>query len=372
MLLEAGKMKIVDFLDQFIQERLKGDFVSHSRARISLVILLLNILLMLFIFLFRLIFTSIPEGYFGISLYLLSGMILFISLLLVILRRRGWISFIANIYLLQGFLAVVVLYFLQAEVNGDSLLLFLPALAILSFILTGLINGVIWNLIIVLTHMALLIHSLGEQFTGNYDHPTILFATYLIIFFSGSTYEYITSRLMVQLNFERNLYKDKAHLDKLTGIPNRYRFDMFLDKAIVRSHNSDETFALVYIDLNGFKPINDTYGHNAGDQVLRSVAERLNRTIRHSDLAARLGGDEFAVIFQNLKDMRGLKIAAEHLNRAIEEPIEIEGGVEVTLSGAMGALLYEKGMGDRDALVKLADQQMYKAKKSGENIAYLG
>jgi len=363
-------MKIVNFLDQFIQEHLKGDLVSHSRARMSLLILLLNMLLVFFIFLFRLLFKSIPEAYFGISMYILTGMILFFSILLVILRIRGWIRFVVNIYLLQGFSAIVIIYLLYAGGNMDFLLLLLPALAILSFIFTGLINGIIWNIIISLTHMFLLIHGLGERFTGNYDQPTILFATYLIILFSGSTYEYITSRLMVQLNFERNLYKDKAHLDKLTGIPNRYRFDMFLDNAIIRSHNSDETFALVYIDLNGFKPVNDTYGHNAGDEVLRCIAARLNRTIRHSDLAARLGGDEFAVIFQNLKDMKGLKIAVEHLQKAIEEPIEIEVGVKVALSGAMGALLYSRGMGDRDTLVKLADEQMYTAKKLGEHIVY--
>lgn len=354
----------------FIPEKLKIDLISYSRARISLVILLLNIILMFFVFLFHLLLKSIPLGRIGISTYILLFMILAFSLLLLLMKKKGWIRFIVNFYLFQSFSAITAVFLIYQDRNLKFLLILLPALAILSFTLAGFRNGLIWAAIIAFTHIGLLTYGMGHDFIGNYDQPMILLTTYFIILIAASTYEYITFKLMVQLDFERNLYKDKAHLDKLTQIPNRYRFDHFLDNAIIRAYNCDETFALVYIDLNGFKPINDRYGHNAGDLVLIAIADRLRKTIRHSDLAARLGGDEFAVVFQNLTEKKNMETAVDHIRRAIERPIEIEEGITVSVSGAMGILLYRPEMGDRENLISLVDSLMYKAKKSGRPALY--
>lgn len=364
-------MKITQFLDAFIPEKLKIDLISYSRARISLVILLLNIILMFFVFLFHLLLKSIPQGRIGISTYILPAMIAVFSLLLLLMKKKGWVRFIVNFYLFQSFAAITVVFLLYQDRNLRFLLILLPALAILAFTLAGFRNGLIWAAIIAFSHIGLLTYSMGYGFIGNYDQPMILLTTYFIILIAASTYEYISFKLMIQLDFERNLYKDKAHLDKLTNIPNRYRFDHFLDNAIIRAYNSDETFALVYIDLNGFKPVNDTYGHNAGDLVLIAIADRLRKTIRHSDLAARLGGDEFAVVFQNLAEKKDMVTAVEHIRTAIEKPIEIEGGKTVSVSGAMGVLMYKPGMGDRETLISLVDGLMYKAKKSGKSTAFL-
>lgn len=363
-------MFLTGFLDRNVPQSLKSKQLLYSRARISMGILLLNIIMLLFFLIGTLLFKSIPTGRVGSSPYILSGQSLFFLLLVQILRKTGRVSLTGNAYVLSSFGSVVGAYLLYHELPGDLILFLLPAIAILSFTLLGQKGGIFWTSVFLLTHLTLVIFRLRETIIERYDQLIIVMATYFIILISGFTYEYITFKLMGQLNFERNLYRDKAHIDKLTGIANRYSFDNFLDNAIVRALGTEKTFAVAYMDLNDFKPVNDKYGHNAGDIVLKEVASRIGHTIRQSDLVARLGGDEFAVIFQNQSGLEDSKSAVGHILTAIEKPMDIGEGVEVSISASIGVILYSPEIGHRDKLIERADELMYEAKRSGRKICF--
>lgn len=154
-----------------------------------------------------------------------------------------------------------------------------------------------------------------------------------------------------------------AHHDALTGLPNRALFQELLRQAIARADRSGRPFALLYIDLNGFKPINDTLGHGAGDEVLRQVARRLTGALRGADSVARIGGDEFAILLMEQEDARAAsELIARKCGDAVSAPMEVE-GVCVTVGLSVGIALYpEDGRTARDLLIH-ADQAMYAVKR---------
>lgn len=160
-----------------------------------------------------------------------------------------------------------------------------------------------------------------------------------------------------------------AHHDALTGLPNRAMFQELLRQAIARAERSGRPFALLYIDLNGFKPVNDTHGHGAGDEVLRQVARRLTGVLRSADTVARIGGDEFAVLLMEQEDAR---TASERVARkcgdAVSAPMEVD-GVRVTVGLSVGIAVYpDDGLTARDLLIH-ADQAMYAVKRSSGALA---
>ena len=154
-----------------------------------------------------------------------------------------------------------------------------------------------------------------------------------------------------------------AHHDALTGLPNRALFHERLQQAIDRAERGGTLFALLYIDLDGFKPINDTHGHSRGDEVLRVVARRLSGLLRKSDLIARIGGDEFAVILEVDVTRAGAEIVAGKCRVALEEPITID-GLRLPLALSIGVAVYPEDGRDAQQLVTHADQAMYAVKRS--------
>lgn len=160
-----------------------------------------------------------------------------------------------------------------------------------------------------------------------------------------------------------------AHHDALTGLPNRAMFQDLLRQAIARAERTGGRFALLYIDLNGFKPINDTHGHGAGDEVLREVARRLTGALRTADTVARIGGDEFAILLMEQEDARAAseQVAAK-CSDAVSAPMELAPMevevVPVTVGLSVGIAVYpEDGQTARDLLIH-ADQAMYAVKRS--------
>lgn len=153
--------------------------------------------------------------------------------------------------------------------------------------------------------------------------------------------------------------------DSLTGLPNRLAFKDRLAWAVSNALRSESRFAVMYIDTDGFKQINDTYGHEIGDQVLIEVAHRLKGSIRSTDCVARLGGDEFSIILNQLKDDDDAKIVAKNLTKAFEAPILVN-AIEIHLSASIGISLFPKHGQDPTELLKLADMAMYRIKKNGK------
>ncbi|MDW1957470.1 GGDEF domain-containing protein, partial [Vibrio sp. Vb0562] len=160
-----------------------------------------------------------------------------------------------------------------------------------------------------------------------------------------------------------------AHHDALTGLANRSKFHLELEDLVQRSGYQRDEFAVLYLDLDGFKEINDTYGHDAGDEVLKRVADRLTSATRHSDLIARLSGDEF-VMLVNPANQKVVTRIAEQLLESICAPIEYKGN-ELKVGVSIGVKLV--GVNERDAtrILKSADTAMYQAKKAGKGQAIL-
>jgi diguanylate cyclase (GGDEF)-like protein/PAS domain S-box-containing protein len=161
-----------------------------------------------------------------------------------------------------------------------------------------------------------------------------------------------------------------AHYDALTNVPNRVLLADRLRQALAHTRREGALLAVCYLDLDGFKLVNDTMGHEAGDSVLIEVTRRIKETIRGDDTVARLGGDEFAVLLQGL---RAAEECANSLNRlldAICHPIEIEGKL-FEVSASIGVALYPGDEDDADILLRHADQAMYSAKQSGKNRYHL-
>jgi diguanylate cyclase (GGDEF)-like protein len=148
-----------------------------------------------------------------------------------------------------------------------------------------------------------------------------------------------------------------------TGLGNRRSFETLLAKYADSARHNQGSFALLYLDLDKFKPVNDSYGHEAGDIVLRIVAERILGKIRSDDRAFRLGGDEFAVIFQGVREKSQITSAALHTLEVIRQPIDI-GQTSVRIDCSGGAALFPSGSDDIDELVRIADKAMYCAKAS--------
>lgn len=154
--------------------------------------------------------------------------------------------------------------------------------------------------------------------------------------------------------------------DPLTGLANRRLLDDRMSMALVHAHRNNSAMAVVYLDLDGFKQINDTLGHGAGDNLLKMVAGRLVETVRAEDTVARLGGDEFIIA---LWHVTGIDYAAMVTSRAIEavsQPYDIEGN-NVSITTSAGVSIYPDHGSDADTLMKNADQALYEAKAAGRN-----
>lgn len=157
-----------------------------------------------------------------------------------------------------------------------------------------------------------------------------------------------------------------AYYDHLTGVPNRRLLVDRLDQAIARTQRSGLRLAVCYLDLDGFKPINDRYGHEVGDQVLIAVAAALKRIQRGYDTIARLGGDEFVLLFTELSPNEDYHALLDRVLETIRQPIRLR-GVTHRVSASIGVTLYPPDTGDTDRLLRHADQAMYRAKEAGKD-----
>ncbi|MGE3775239.1 MAG: diguanylate cyclase, partial [Gammaproteobacteria bacterium] len=168
-------------------------------------------------------------------------------------------------------------------------------------------------------------------------------------------------RMQGELNF-------LAYHDALTGLGNRRMLDERLQTELDAARRAERRLALLFIDLDGFKLINDTLGHVHGDTELKAIAERLGRCLRANDVLARFGGDEFVVIVPDVGSLATVDTFAEHMLREIRRPLYV-GGQEISISASIGIALFPDHGDDASALIKASDSAMYEAKLSGRNCA---
>lgn len=157
-----------------------------------------------------------------------------------------------------------------------------------------------------------------------------------------------------------------ATLDALTGLPNRSLFDDRLTTELKRSARSNMPLALLFLDLDGFKHVNDRLGHSAGDQLLQQAAQRIRACVRDVDTVARLGGDEFTVIFAEVHRISHIEILAQHILDSLAKPYNLSGS-EIWITGSIGITLFPQDGVTGEELIKNADQAMYAAKNAGRS-----
>jgi diguanylate cyclase (GGDEF)-like protein len=172
--------------------------------------------------------------------------------------------------------------------------------------------------------------------------------------------------LLTRLKQTNDQITHLAYHDALTGLPNRTLFYDRLAQAIVRARRAQERFAVLYLDLDGFKTVNDSFGHDVGDALLREAARRIQACVRESDTTARMGGDEFTAILNDIKAPENVQRATDCLLRALSSPFVLSGR-NCQVGASIGVAIYPDNATTAEQLVKSADAAMYWAKQGGKN-----
>ena len=161
-----------------------------------------------------------------------------------------------------------------------------------------------------------------------------------------------------------------AHFDALTQLPNRMLLGDRMQLAMAQTERNGKALAICYLDLDGFKPVNDLYGHATGDRLLIEVAQRLKACVRGGDTVSRLGGDEFVLLLSDLDNVHECDLAIARIMTMLNQPFRI-GGHHINISASIGVTLYPQDGSDSDTLLRHADQAMYAAKQAGRNRHHL-
>jgi diguanylate cyclase (GGDEF)-like protein len=206
-----------------------------------------------------------------------------------------------------------------------------------------------------------------EWFRQSLDHGRSLANQTLVN--QALSYAKETEARIAELNARIRQLEALAQTDELTGLLNRRGFGEIIRRNLSSASRYDETGLLAYIDLNGFKNVNDRFGHNTGDEVLRAVGAYLARSIRSTDYAARLGGDEFAILFVRAEHRRARERARE-LVRGISELEVWHHGTAISVGASLGLAAYS-GDTAAESLIERADRAMYTDKQHGGRAAHL-
>ncbi len=364
------------FFDMFLPASLRNNPTDLMRGYIIVGMIWTNILVSLFVLVELMYFLKLEHNtHIGVSLDLLCLVGYLIALLLL---RRTESYFLCATFLLATLAGVIIMGiqitggYLQSPIS--QLALQLPVTA---FLLLGLRPGIFWLVVTLVFCVACYfsailnvgyVQLLQNQGLVEAMHISLQF---ILLFMVGGAliiYETINSQLTRKLNEEINRFEHKASHDDLTGIPNRFEFFRRLKVGIDQSRERRQKVGVVYIDLDGFKPINDLLGHHMGDEALKAVALRLQQVLRVSDTTARLGGDEFALILPGIHVPDDIEVIMPKILSAVREPIHIN-GVDIVVRASCGVAIFPNHSEDHSTLCRYADMAMYHAKKKHD--AYL-
>ncbi|HSB96697.1 MAG TPA: GGDEF domain-containing protein, partial [Spongiibacteraceae bacterium] len=251
------------------------------------------------------------------------------------------------------------------------------ALMAIPTLLAYFFSGVRWGTYVALTSLATLIILYAFEVGGLHFYNTsdishapfnqLLVNLMGLVVMCGMAfiYEFTTSALMRARDAEHEKVNRLAYTDALTGLANRLDFDTELALRIARFNATitRSSFALCLLDLDGFKPINDEFGHDVGDEVLQVVSERLLGCLREADYVGRQGGDEFMLIFDAVSTTEQVEVFAQRVAHMIELPIHTSAG-SMQVTGSLGFALFPDSAADAEALKSAADRAMYAAKRS--------
>jgi len=224
-------------------------------------------------------------------------------------------------------------------------------------------------------HHAAIIILTGAMENDELEQKCIEAGAQDVLFKSDISHKHLTRAIVharTRHLLERELFESHQRLrtlaenDSLTGLANRYYFDESLRTAIPRANRLNDKLALLFLDLDNFKIINDSMGHDAGDQLLKEVAKRLLHVVRNGDIVCRLGGDEFAILAHNFESQERIVQLAERILEELRPPFLIK-NTEQFISASIGVATYPEAGQDSGDMLKAADLAMYRAKRDGKN-----
>ncbi len=359
-------------LDSFMHPSLRTDADNFFRVRILIAAMLSFTAVALGAFLIVMLVHFPLRSIILAALILLPAATWFITLL-TILRKKGRYLFcsISTVLVLLAMIATGISVSGGPAVSPVLQLLVIPPLTAYFF------GGIRWgNYTVVIAFSVLLLliglHFAGVPFIQTVEEADRRIALQFLVSFvnlsviSGMAfiYEYTAAILKRERDMEHEKYMTLAKTDALTGLANRRNFDAMLLERIeaYAAVSPPRRFVLGYLDLDGFKPINDQYGHGVGDEVLREISARLRAALRGSDFVGRHGGDEFMLMLDHVQDAASLEIMAQRLLASIAKPIESSAG-SVRVSGSLGFAMFPNDSDEIETLKKAADTAMYAAKK---------
>lgn len=274
-------------------------------------------------------------------------------------KRTALFNVSANIYAVTVYVTIMTAVLTLSGPDAVFFLLPLFSLPLLVAPIVNLASSILWTTIVAATPFALNSFSqmdVSPIFCGTW---VLACSGIFLTLFIGHDYREGMSR---RLNSERSKFEFAAAHDSLTGLANRATFDRRLRESIEFCTLHGTKAVLAYIDLDKFKPINDTFGHQAGDIVLSTVAERLRRHVRGLDTVARLGGDEFAILFDQCNNECATPLIAR-IVEAIKEPIKVFDN-ELRVNGSIGVVICPDDGLHPEQLSHKADERMYAAKRN--------
>lgn len=355
-------------IDLFVPRSLRGDADQLLRGRILVAVLLTLVVqetLVLVVLLTRFPVNAIVYGGTLTVLEILGP-----AALLLYLRNNGSYQLASIVATLLTLTLISAGIFVSGGLPDSPV----TQLLIVPLLMAFFFGGIRWGAYAVGTTLAtaLLLQLLyrfdirfPQTVADDQMHTTRLLISainFVFVFGIAIAYEYTAMGLRRERDREQERYKRLAKIDPLTGLANRRNFDAALNERAQSCRASAESFVLGYLDLDGFKPINDHYGHAIGDEVLRIVSDRLRAALRSSEFVGRYGGDEFMLILETQGSAAHFEQVAQRLLSAIEQPISTSKGL-VRVGCSIGFAHFPEHGEEIDHLVQAADVAMYAAKR---------
>lgn len=376
---EAKENKLMRLAHHIIPDKLLDNLETRLKSIVLLLTLICNmsisiILIPILIYSFG-DSPTVKEG--GIQIIGVCMIIYVLSL--IILTRFAALNTAGNITLAGIYFGALTSSWATGGIYSPLMyILLIPP--VFAFVITNISSALTWSILTIATFLGIwgvdelaLVYQFMEPFESiqviiNSKDVTALniiipLTSLIAILAVVAIYELNSKQMKKILSQERNMFAFKASHDPLTGLGNRAEFDTRLKMSIEAAWHSSYPLALVYIDLDGFKPINDTLGHHAGDIVLTTISNRLAKIVRGTDMVARLGGDEFAIILQGMGENKKIEPILQKLLSTISEDITLDDGKIVNVHGSFGVAYYPEDAGTPDRLCRYADMAMYLAKE---------
>jgi len=359
-------------LENFLHPSFYGDPDMLRRARILVATICVVISLAAIGTVFLAI-APVPANTRVIGIPIEIIIVIFMTLLLRKLKHDAAYALCSQ--MMVGFMLVIIAFatFVTGGISASPIAQLLVAPPLMAFFFGGIRAGNSCALIVgLLIAAALLLEKSGLSFpqtmeakdAGN-THSILLVMAFCVISALAFIYERASTALRSERDKEHQKVMQLAQTDPLTGLANRRMFDDMLTRQIAQLHTNpmSRSLALCYLDLDGFKLINDHHGHDVGDQVLRAVSIRLRSSLRGVDLIGRHGGDEFMLLLDQLEPGPAVEVMAQRFLQLIGQPIETSAGL-LSVGGSLGFAFFPQHGANTEALKKSADSAMYNAKRN--------